>query len=180
MASAKSANLIDQAQEEVIRALRVYRGVPYDKPNDFDVFTQEQILELFQDITATVFTVMIVISSIGLMVGGVGVLNIMLVSVTERTREIGVRKAIGARKINILFQFLVEAVTLSCSGGFIGIALGVFISFLATSALKVPFSVPIFGVVAGFCVAVGVGLVSGIYPAYKAARVDPIVSLRYE
>jgi len=110
----------------------------------------------------------------------VGVLNIMLVSVTERTREIGVRKAIGAKRFNILFQFLVEAVTLSCSGGFIGIALGVLISAVATSALEVPFSIPIFGVVAGFCVAVGVGLISGVYPAYMAARVDPIVSLRYE
>jgi putative ABC transport system permease protein len=179
-ASAKSPELIDQAQEEIIQALRIHRGVPYDKPNDFAVFTQEQILDLFRDITSTVFAVMIVISSIGLMVGGVGVLNIMLVSVTERTREIGIRKAIGARRLNILFQFLVEAVTLSCTGGFIGIGIGVLISAAATSALKVPFSLPIFGIVAGFCVAVGVGLVSGVYPAYKAARVDPIVSLRYE
>lgn len=180
VASAKSPGLIDQAQEEIIQALRIHRGVPYDKPNDFAVFTQESILDLYKDITGTIYVVMIVISSIGLMVGGVGVLNIMLVSVTERTREIGIRKAIGARQINILFQFLVEAVTLSCSGGFIGIALGVLISAVATSALGVPFAVPIFGIAAGFCVAVGVGLVSGVYPAYKAARVDPIVSLRYE
>jgi putative ABC transport system permease protein len=178
--SAKSAKMIDQAEEEVIRALRIYRGVPYDKPNNFAIFTQERILELFKDITSTVFAVMIVISSIGLMVGGVGVLNIMLVSVTERTREIGVRKAIGARKYNIIFQFLVEAVTLSCCGGFIGIALGVLISAVASSAIKVPFSIPVYGVIAGFCVAVGVGLISGVYPAYKAAKVDPIVSLRYE
>jgi len=180
VASAKSADLIDDAVEQVIRALRIYRGVPYDKENNFAVFTQERILELFKDITATVYTVMIVVSSIGLMVGGVGVLNVMLVSVTERTREIGVRKAIGARKINILFQFLVEAVTLSCTGGFIGIALGVLISAMASTAMKIPFSVPINGVIAGFCVAVGVGLISGVYPAYKAARVDPIISLRYE
>ncbi|NIP42420.1 MAG: FtsX-like permease family protein, partial [candidate division Zixibacteria bacterium] len=97
-----------------------------------------------------------------------------------RTREIGIRKAIGARQINILFQFLVEAVTLSCSGGFIGIALGVLISAIAANALGVPFAAPFFGIAAGFCVAVGVGLISGVYPAYKAARVDPIVSLRYE
>jgi len=179
-ASARSPELIDQAVEEIIQALRINRGVPYDKPNNFAVFTQEKIMEIYRDITSTVFAVMIVISSIGLMVGGVGVLNIMLVSVTERTREIGVRKAIGAKRFDILFQFLVEAVTLSCSGGFIGIGLGVLISAAATSALKVPFSIPIFGVVAGFCVAVGVGLISGVYPAYKAARVDPIVSLRYE
>lgn len=179
-ASAKSPELIDQAQEEIISTLRLHRGVPYDKPNDFAVFTQEQLLELFKNITSTVFAVMIVISSIGLLVGGVGVLNIMLVSVTERTREIGIRKALGARRLNILFQFLVEAVTLSCTGGFIGIGLGVLISAAATSALGVPFSVPFFGIIAGFCVAVSVGLVSGVYPAYKAARVDPIISLRYE
>lgn len=180
VASAKSPELIDQAEEEVIQTLRLNRGVAYDEPNNFSVFTQERIIELFEDITSTIFTVMIVISSIGLMVGGVGVLNIMLVSVTERTREIGVRKAIGARKANILFQFLVEAVTLSCSGGIIGIALGVLISAFASSWLHVQFTVPVFGIIAGFCVAVGVGLVSGMYPAWKAARVDPIVSLRYE
>lgn len=180
VASATSPDKIDEAMEEIIQILRSYRGVPYDKPNDFAVFSQQQLTELFKDITATVFAVMIVISSIGLMVGGVGVLNIMLVSVTERTREIGVRKAIGARKINILLQFLVEAVTLTLSGGLIGILLGVLISMAASNALKIPFSVPVYGVIAGFTVAVGVGIISGLYPAYKAAKVDPIVSLRYE
>jgi putative ABC transport system permease protein len=174
VASAKSPDKIDQAMEEIIQILRSYRGVPYDKPNDFAVFSQEQLTELFQDITSTVFIVMIVISSIGLMVGGVGVLNIMLVSVTERTREIGIRKAIGARKINIILQFLVEAVTLTLSGGLIGIILGVFISAVASNALSIPFTLPIFGVVAGFSVAVGVGIISGIYPAHPAPRWHPI------
>jgi putative ABC transport system permease protein len=178
--SAKSPDKLDDAREEIINALRLYRGVPYDKENDFSIFSQENIVELWEDITGTIVVVMVVISSIGLMVGGVGVLNIMLVSVTERTREIGVRKAIGARKTNILFQFLVEAVTLSCSGGTIGIVIGLAISLLVTSATGLPFALPVIGILLGFSVSVGVGLVSGVYPAYRAASVDPVVSLRYE
>lgn len=178
--SAKSPEHMDQAREEIINALRLHRGVPYDKENDFAIFTQASLLELYEDITGTIVAVMIVISSIGLMVGGVGVLNIMLVSVTERTREIGVRKAIGARKINILFQFLIEAVTLSCSGGSVGILLGLGVSLIIAASTGLPFAVPIKGIILGFSVAVGVGLVSGMYPAYRAARVDPVVSLRYE
>ncbi|MFH1892981.1 MAG: ABC transporter permease [Candidatus Zixiibacteriota bacterium] len=178
--SAKSPELMDQAQEEIVNALRLHRGVPYDKENDFAIFTQENLKELYEDLTGTIVAVMVVISAIGLMVGGVGVLNIMLVSVTERTREIGVRKAIGARKSNILLQFLVEAVTLSCSGGTIGILVGLGISAIVSAATGLPFAVPIMGIILGFSVAVGVGLVSGVYPAYRAAKVDPVVSLRYE
>jgi putative ABC transport system permease protein len=114
------------------------------------------------------------------MVGGVGVLNIMLVSVTERTREIGVRKAIGARKFNILFQFLIEAITLSCSGGTIGIVIGLLVSLLITSITDLPFAIPVTGILMGFTVSVGVGLISGVYPAYRASGVDPVISLRYE
>jgi putative ABC transport system permease protein len=178
--SAKSPDHLNQAREEIINALRLHRGVPYDKENNFAIFSQENIVELWEDITGTIVTVMIVISSIGLMVGGVGVLNIMLVSVTERTREIGVRKAIGARKSNILFQFLIEAITLSCSGGFVGILLGLAVSLLITQATGLPFAIPVVGILLGFSVSVGVGLISGVYPAYRAARVDPVVSLRYE
>ncbi len=178
--SAKSSDLMAQAEEEIINALRLHRGVPADKDNDFAVFTQANLVDLYEDITGTIVVVMVVISSIGLMVGGVGVLNIMLVSVTERTREIGVRKAIGARRSNILLQFLVEAVTLSCSGGTIGILIGLGTSLLITSITNLPFVVPYRGIGLGFAVAVGVGLISGIYPAYRAARVDPVVSLRYE
>ena len=178
--AAKSPELMDQAQEEIINALRLHRGVPYDKENDFAIFTQESLKKLYEDITGTIVIVMIVISSIGLLVGGVGVLNIMLVSVTERTREIGVRKAIGARKSNILLQFLVEAVTLSCSGGVIGIIMGLGVSFIIAAATGLPSAIPIKGIVLGFTVAVGVGLVSGVYPAYRAAKVDPVISLRYE
>lgn len=178
--SAKSPELIDQAREEIINALRLHRGVPYDKENDFAIFTQESLLELYEDITGTIVIVMLVISSIGLMVGGVGVLNIMLVSVTERTREIGVRKAIGARKFNILFQFLIEAITLSCSGGSIGIVVGLLVSLLITSITGLPFAIPVTGILMGFTVSVGVGLISGVYPAYRASGVDPVISLRYE
>jgi putative ABC transport system permease protein len=180
MVSAKSPELLDQAREEIINALRLLRGVPYDKENDFAIFTQENLVELYEDITGTIVLVMVIISSIGLMVGGVGVLNIMLVSVTERTREIGVRKAIGARKANILFQFLIEATTLSCSGGTIGILFGLGVSLLVAAGTGLPFAVPLMGILIGFSVSVGVGLVAGMYPAYRAARVDPVISLRYE
>ncbi len=178
--SAESADKMDEAEEEIVNALRLHRGVPFNKDNDFAVFTQESLVDLYEDITATIVVVMLVISSIGLMVGGVGVLNIMLVSVTERTREIGVRKAIGARRANIVFQFLIEAITLSCSGGLIGIGFGLLIGIAVAGATGLPFGVPVEGVVLGFGVAVGVGLVSGVYPAFRASRVDPVISLRYE
>jgi putative ABC transport system permease protein len=114
------------------------------------------------------------------MVGGVGVMNIMLVSVTERTREIGVRKAIGAKRMNILIQFLTEAMTLSGSGGILGIFAGIFLAFLTKLIFSMPFTVSIIWMIIGFSVSVFVGLTAGLYPAYKAAKVDPIVSLRYE
>jgi putative ABC transport system permease protein len=123
---------------------------------------------------------MIVISSIGFMVGGVGVMNIMLVSVTERTREIGIRKAIGARRRNIIWQFLIEAMTLSGLGGVVGILVGIGLAILINAASPLPAAVSAFWVAIAFSVAVLVGLVFGIYPAYRAAKVDPIVSLRYE
>jgi putative ABC transport system permease protein len=123
---------------------------------------------------------MIVITSVGLMVGGIGVMNIMLVSVTERTREIGVRKAIGANRLNILLQFLTEAMTLSGTGGVIGILFGVALGMIVNILLGFPLFISVFWVVLGFAVAVSVGLVSGIYPAMKAARLDPIEALRYE
>jgi putative ABC transport system permease protein len=123
---------------------------------------------------------MIVITSVGLLVGGIGVMNIMLVSVTERTREIGVRKAIGAKRSNILLQFLTEAMSLSGLGGVIGVVVGVTLGLILNNTFGFPVSLPVFWILIGFFVSVTVGLVSGVYPAFKAARLDPIDALRYE
>jgi putative ABC transport system permease protein len=178
--SAKSADLLDKSREEIISALRQIRQVPYNKNNDFFVFGQENIREMVSNITQYIYIAMIVISSVGLMVGGVGVLNIMLVSVTERTREIGVRKAIGARRNNILWQFLIEAMTLSGSGGVLGIFFGILSALLIDMLTPLPFAISSLFIFLGFTVALSVGLIAGLYPAYRAARVDPIESLRYE
>ncbi len=178
--STKSAELLDEAKEEITVVLRKVRQVPYNKENDFVIFGQEQIRDMVGNVTGYIYLAMIIISSVGLMVGGVGVMNIMLVSVTERTREIGVRKAIGARKNNILWQFLIEAMTLSGTGGVLGIIFGIGTSFLVGMLTPLPFGISFFFISLGFAVAVSVGLLAGMYPAYRAARVDPIESLRYE
>lgn len=176
----KTAGLMEKAIDEITELMRRRRGLSADKPDDFAVFTQENLMEIYRKITGAIYMVMIVISSIGLLVGGVGVMNIMLVSVTERTREIGIRKAIGARRKDILWQFLVEAMTLTGVGGILGIVFGLLISQLVAVATPLPASVSPFWVFLGFTFAVSVGLVFGIYPAYRAAKLDPIVSLRYE
>lgn len=178
----RSRSLEEQqlAMDQIESALRRQRGVPYNKPNDFELATQEQLLESFRSVTMGIFFLMIGISGIGLLVGGVGVMNIMLVSVKERTREIGIRKAIGAKRRNILWQFLIEAVTLSCSGGIAGILIGTGIALLIGAATPLPAAVSPLWIFIGFTVSVSVGLVFGIYPAYQAAKLDPIVSLRYE
>ncbi|UCD94612.1 MAG: ABC transporter permease [Candidatus Zixiibacteriota bacterium] len=178
--SAESAEMLEQAKEEVVVALRRVRQVPYNKENDFAIFGQEYLLDMIRNITQYIYIAMIVISSIGLMVGGVGVMNIMLVSVTERTREIGVRKAIGAKRTNILWQFLIEAMTLSGLGGMLGIGTGLATALLIDLVTPLPFGVSLLYVTLGFAVAASVGLVAGIYPAYRAAIVDPIESLHYE
>lgn len=180
LAKSTSYQTLDQAIEEIIATLRIVRKVPFNKDNNFAVFTQETIKESAAEIINYVYMAMIIITSVGLMVGGIGVMNIMLVSVTERTREIGVRKAIGAKKINIIMQFLTEAMTLSGAGGVIGIIFGVIVGMILNSLFSFPMTLSIFWIVLGFMVSVSVGLVSGIYPAFKASRLDPIESLRYE
>jgi putative ABC transport system permease protein len=169
------------ALDQVRGILRTDRRVPYDKPDTFALSTAEQMVSDFHQITAMTFIVMAVLSSIGLLVGGIGVMNIMLVSVTERTFEIGIRKAIGARRMDILVQFLIEAAALTGIGGIIGIAFGWLISFVARLAFpSLPTSVPAWAAVSGIVVSVAVGLFFGIWPANKAARLDPVVALRYE
>lgn len=177
---AESAGAIAKAQDEIRQALRRLRGVKYNQDDDFAMFTQESATEMYEEFTGIIWLIMIGISSIGLMVGGIGVLNIMLVSVTERTREIGVRKAIGARRMNVFFQFLVEAMTLSGTGGIIGIVFGLVLALLITAISPLPMVVPLWGVILAFSISVSVGLIAGLIPAWRAASVDPIVSLRYE
>ena len=170
--------MMTEAMDQVTDMLRVRREVPFGKPDNFGIETTENLISTFHSITGGVAIAMVAISSVGLMVGGIGVMNIMLVSVTERTREIGIRKAIGARRRDILWQFLIEAMTLTGFGGFVGLALG----WLGSLVLKLimPSHVPLWAPAAGFVASVGIGMVFGLWPAWKAARLDPIESLRYE
>ncbi len=169
------------ALDEVRVVLRQERRVPHDKPDNFGLSTAEQMVEQFRKMTAMTAVVMVVLSSIGLLVGGIGVMNIMLVSVTERTREIGVRKALGARRIDIVVQFLIEAAALTGLGGLLGMLMGWALS-MATHIVfpNLPTTVPLWAAAAGLVVSIGVGLFFGIWPASKAARLDPVVALRYE
>ncbi|HEX6280421.1 MAG TPA: ABC transporter permease [Pyrinomonadaceae bacterium] len=177
MAIAKEGRLTE-AQYQVEDMLRIRRKVAFGEPNNFSLATADSIIDQFQSITAGVALAMIVISSIGLMIGGIGVMNIMLVSVTERTREIGVRKAVGARKTDILQQFLIEAASLTGFGGIIGLLIG----WLLTLVVKLflPSYVPLWAPAVGFGASVLIGIFFGLWPAWKAARLDPIEALRYE
>jgi putative ABC transport system permease protein len=177
LAIAKEGQLT-AAKDQVQDLLRVRRQVEYGKPNNFAMETAASIIDQFQSITAGVFLAMVVISSVGLMIGGIGVMNIMLVSVTERTREIGIRKAIGAKQSDILLQFLVEAATLTGLGGLIGLLIGWGLTLLLK--LFLPSYVPLWAPIAGFGASVIIGIIFGLFPAWKAARLDPIESLRYE
>jgi putative ABC transport system permease protein len=173
--------MVPQAQDEVRAVLRLSRRDRMGKPDTFYMTTSEQMIEQFHSVTATVALVMIILSSIGLLVGGIGVMNIMLVSVTERTREIGIRKAVGARRGDIIVQFLTEAVVLTLLGGIIGLMLGWTISRVAGLVFpNLPTAVPLWAALSGVMVSVGVGLFFGIWPAARAARLDPVEALRYE
>jgi len=172
---------VTKAQDETRAALRIARHIPFNGADTFSMTTAEQMIEQFHSVTATVAIVMVILSSIGLLVGGIGVMNIMLVSVTERTREIGVRKAIGARRGDIVIQFLTEAVVLTVMGGVAGLMLGWVISRAAGLIFpNLPTAVPLWAASLGVAVSVGVGLFFGIWPASRAARLDPVEALRYE
>jgi putative ABC transport system permease protein len=169
------------AQDEVRAILRQERRVPLSAQDNFSISTSEQMVEDFRKITSLTAIVMVVLSSIGLLVGGIGVMNIMLVSVTERTREIGTRKAIGARRRDIVMQFLTEAVVLTGLGGIAGMTVGWTISMIVRLVMPdLPTVVPAWAAILGVAVSVGVGLFFGIWPANKAARLDPVEALRYE
>jgi ABC-type antimicrobial peptide transport system permease subunit len=172
---------MDEAKDEVTEILRRRRHVKPSAPDNFGIASAESVISQFRQVISTVGLVMVVISSIGLLVGGIGVMNIMLVSVTERTREIGVRKAVGARRSDIVWQFLLEAMTVTSAGGVIGIMAGWVLSFaIRTLVPSLPSTVPLWSVIAGFTVATSVGLFFGLWPALKASRLDPIAALRYE
>ena len=171
---------VADAESDVTVALRELRHLKPGDLNNFDLITQDQILQSFNSISGAFFLVMIVLASVALMVGGIGVMAVMMVSVTARTREIGVRKALGATRGDILAQFLVEAATLTLIGGLFGIALGLGMGKLGMLLMKVSGAPPVALTAVAVAVSVGIGLVFGVLPALKAARLDPIEALRYE
>jgi putative ABC transport system permease protein len=170
----------EEAMDDVIALMRQRHSLRPAEPNDFDVVPQAKLLESFKSFTGTFFLVMIALASIGLLVGGVGVIGIMMIAVTERTREIGVRKAIGAKRGEILTQFLVEAVLLTFVGAVTGMLLGWGVARTVAALTPIPAAVPLWAVVAALAAAVGTGVGFGLYPAIRASRLDPVVALRYE
>ena len=171
---------VDQAQEAVTIALRERRGLRPAEQNSFDLITQDQILDLFSQLTGAFFLVMVSLSSVALLVGGIGVMAIMMVSVTSRTREIGLRKAVGATRRDIMLQFLVESATLTCIGGIIGVLVGLGFGKLASMAINASGTTPLNQTVVAVTVSIAIGIVFGIIPARRAARLDPVEALRYE
>ena len=177
----KQAEELDSVIEKSVAILRARRRVPFNKPNDFAVVMPDQLISQFRAITGGVTGAMVFVALISLLIGGVGVMNIMLISVTQRTREIGVRRAVGALRRDVIGQFLVEAVTLSSIGGGLGVALGLLISAAVKTAIPaLPTAIPLWSPLLGLIVSLGVGIVFGSYPAVKASRLDPIEALRWE
>ena len=179
-AKASDPKVVTEAVDEIRDLLRRKRRLSNEKPDDFALFTSDYFLDLWNKISGLIFILMFAVASVGLLVGGIGVMNIMLVSVTERTREIGVRKAIGAKRNNILMQFLIEAVTLSALGGIIGVIFGAGLTLLLKYAIHMPAELSVFWVFTALILCALIGIGFGIYPAWKAARLDPVEALRYE
>ncbi len=177
---ARSVEVLDDAMDQVRAVLRAQRHVPFDAPDDFDIVTADSILELLNSLTKIFRMGLVGISSISVVVGGIVVMNIMMVSVTERTREIGIRKSVGARRRHILTQFLFEALALTLSGGLVGIVLGYIIAETLVGMLDMQITPSALAIIAGMSISTGTGLIFGIYPALKAARMDPIKALSYE
>jgi len=171
---------VDQAQDLVTVALRRARGLRPGMPNTFDILTQDQLLSLITTLTSAFFAVMVALSGVALMVGGIGVMAIMMVSVTDRTREIGLRKALGARRVEILWQFLVEAATLTLMGGLLGIVFGLLAGEVLKRVLAIQASVPLWSAGVAALVSVAIGLIFGLYPANRASVMDPVEALRHE
>jgi len=180
VAKIRSTVSLEKAKDEIINLLRIRRKVKLNEKNSFSIMTQETLSSMFTQLTGAAFLVMIVISSIALLVGGIGVMNIMLVSVKERTREIGLRKALGAKKNEIKRQFLFEAVILTGTGGVIGVVLGFAISFAIRAVTKLPVAVNVFSLLIGLVTSSLVGIFFGLYPASQAAKLKPVDALRYE
>jgi putative ABC transport system permease protein len=175
-----SSEQIDEAMEQVTRVLRGRRGLRAGDDDNFEIITQSQLVEMYENLTKVTWIVMIGISAIALVVGGVGIMNIMMVSVTERTREIGIRKAVGARSRDVMTQFLVESAVLSGLGGLLGLAAAYGLAKLVAAVTPMPAAVELWSVFLALGVSITVGVFFGLYPASKAAKMDPIVALRYE
>jgi putative ABC transport system permease protein len=177
---ARSPELIDAAEDEVRVVLRARRHIPYDDPDNFGIIGSSSITNLWQQLTGNIFGLAIWLTSVFLVVGGIVIMNIMLASVTERTREIGIRKALGARRSHIIMQFLVESAVLASVGGMLGIGMAEGITALVNASGVFPMSTPIKAVIIGLLLSTSVGLFFGIYPAMRAAKLDPIEALRLE
>ena len=180
VAKAKDQESLGLAQDEARAILRARRKVPFSKPDDFSIMSAETFMEIYKNFTSTAYLVTVGIAALSLVVGGIVIMNIMIVSVTERTKEIGIRKAVGARSADIMFQFLIESLILSGSGGLIGVLVGVGIAVLVSHVTPLPAAVKAWAIGMGLLVALGVGGFFGIYPAARAAKLDPIEALRYE
>jgi putative ABC transport system permease protein len=176
----RSRAFVKPAIDEITDILRRRRRVPQGAPNNFGISSQDSLLDVYNQLTGATALVLTSISFVALMIGGIGVMNIMLVSVTERTKEIGVRKAVGATKMNILWQFLIEAVVLTAIGGFAGLIVGEVASLLMNKYSPLPAYVPLWAIAVGIGISAGVGIIFGLWPAWKAARLNPIDALRWE